>query len=173
MATSALQERRKRLVNRVGRHLPCNTIQVVSDFANVATKVTQRTSIAHRGATSALPMLAYSQYRATTQAHASTAAQQRCRTQWTRRHASRSSFHRTRMPRRKWSCNKSNRQTVVYNSLTFETDAVCLSTKRTSEPWAIRICKTEQRLRVATTPIMTLLYQYTSRPRVRLWYTAS
>lgn len=42
MATSALQERRKRLVNRVGRHLPCNTIQVVSDFANVATKVMQR-----------------------------------------------------------------------------------------------------------------------------------
>lgn len=39
MATSALQERRKRLVNRVGRHLPCNTIQVVSDFAKVATKV--------------------------------------------------------------------------------------------------------------------------------------
>eukprot|EP00752_Nemacystus_decipiens_P012018 g10653.t1 len=39
MASSALQERRKRLVNRVGRHLPCNTIQVVSDFANVATKV--------------------------------------------------------------------------------------------------------------------------------------
>ena len=39
MATSALQERRKRLVNRVGRHLPCNTMQIVSDFANVATKV--------------------------------------------------------------------------------------------------------------------------------------
>lgn len=38
MATSALQERRKRLVNRVGRHLPCNNMQVVSDFANVATK---------------------------------------------------------------------------------------------------------------------------------------
>ncbi|CAM9700215.1 unnamed protein product [Hapterophycus canaliculatus] len=39
MATSALQERRKRLVNRVGRHLPCNTMQVVFDFAKVATKV--------------------------------------------------------------------------------------------------------------------------------------
>ncbi|CAM9641521.1 unnamed protein product [Ectocarpus sp. 4 AP-2014] len=41
MATSALQERRKRLVNRVGRHLPCNTIQVVSGFAKVATKVVE------------------------------------------------------------------------------------------------------------------------------------
>ncbi|CAN0126854.1 unnamed protein product [Pylaiella littoralis] len=39
MASPALQGRRKRLVNRVGRHLPCNTIEVVSDFGKVATKV--------------------------------------------------------------------------------------------------------------------------------------
>lgn len=41
MTTSALQERRKRLVNRVGRHLPCNSMQVVSDFAKVAAKASE------------------------------------------------------------------------------------------------------------------------------------
>lgn len=41
MTTSVLQERRKRLVNRVGRHLPCNSMLVVSDFAKVAAKASE------------------------------------------------------------------------------------------------------------------------------------
>lgn len=41
MASLAVQERRKRLVNRVGRHLPCNTMDRVTDFANVATKIVE------------------------------------------------------------------------------------------------------------------------------------
>lgn len=39
MATSVVQERRKRLVNRVGRHLPCNTMEIVTEFARVSEKV--------------------------------------------------------------------------------------------------------------------------------------
>ena len=39
MATSTVQERRKRLVNRVGRHLPCNTVVAVSEFGKISDKV--------------------------------------------------------------------------------------------------------------------------------------